>query len=559
MGGMRMLGVVRLTAGLIGVVLAGCGDSSDSADPEIATLAILETSGLELTPAFVPQESSYQGAVPYLTATIVITAVAADPVASISIDGTLVPSGSETRISLEPGPNTVEIEVTNGDARMTYTLAVDRAGLQALAAITATPQLRDHSVGTSFDADGDLLFAGTPFDRGNARGVNAVPVDQSLNGSGAAFAFAKDSAGAWTQEAYFKASNAEIGDAFGYSVAISGATAVVGAPGEDSAVTGINGDESNNGAPESGAAYVFVRGSDGSWTQEAYLKPVDTLTGAGFGYSVAFDGDTIAVSAWRMDVGVVYFFTRDSGGNWTQEASVTPADLAADVGFADSLDIDGETLAVGAKWHGYPVSTGTVYLFRRTAPATWVQEDQVFAGNAGADDNFGEQVAIDGDTLVVGAFNEASAATGIDGDGDDNSAPESGAAYVFERDADGSWIQAAYLKSSNSESPDLFGSAVAVQGDWIAVGAENESSAAAGVDGDQADDSLPGSGAVYLFMRGATGQWSQQLYAKAALPHENVRLGRGLAFTATGLAAAAPFDSGINGSPLRCGAIHVFD
>ena len=260
-----------------------------------------------------------------------------------------------------------------------------------------------------------------------------------------------------------------------------------------------------------------------------------------------------------MDVGVVYFFTRDSGGNWTQEASVTPADLAGDVGFADSLDIDGDTLAVGAKWHGYPISTGAVYLFRRTAPATWVQEDQVFAGNAGADDNFGEQVAVDGHTLIVGAFNEASAATGIDGDGDDNSAPESGAAYVFERDADGSWNQAAYLKSSNSESPDLFGSAVAVQGDWIAVSASNESSAAAGVDGDQADDSLPGSGAVYLFMRGATGQWSQQLYAKAAIPHQNVRLGRGLAFTATGVAAAAPFDSGINGSPLRCGAIHVFD
>ena len=98
-----------------------------------------------------------------------------------------------------------------------------------------------------------------------------------------------------------------------------------------------------------------------------------------------------------------------------------------------------------------------------------------------------------------------------------------------------------------------------MQGDWIAVSASNESSAAAGVDGDQADDSLPGSGAVYLFMRGATGQWSQQLYAKAAIPHQNVRLGRGLAFTATGVAAAAPFDSGINGSPLRCGAIHVFD
>ena len=181
-----------------------------------------------------------------------------------------------------------------------------------------------------------------------------MPVDQSLNGSGAAFAFARDGAGSWVQEAYIKASNAEIGDAFGHSVATSGDTSVVGAPGEDGAVTGINGDESNNGAPGSGAAYVFVRSSDGNWTQEAYLKPLDTLAGAGFGYTVAIDGDTIAVSAWRQEVGVVYLFTRDANGAWAQEASVVPADDAYDVGFADAIDIEGDTLAVGAPFPPVP-------------------------------------------------------------------------------------------------------------------------------------------------------------------------------------------------------------
>ena len=115
------------------------------------------------------------------------------------------------------------------------------------------------------------------------------------------------------------------------------------------------------------------------------------------------------------------------------------------------------------------------------------------------------------------------------------------------------------FKSSNSESPDLFGFAVAVRGDWVVVGADNESSASAGVGADQDDDSMPGSGAVYLSRRNASQQWGQALYAKAAVPQGDARMGRGLAFTATGLAAAAPFESGTSGSPLRCGAIHVFE
>ncbi len=554
----RSRAFARPMALLLALLTAGCWDSGGSAGPEVVTLATLEIGGLALAPGFDPDEPDYQATVPYLTASIVVTAVPTDPAATVTIDGAVVQPRGEVSRTLDPGNNAVEIEVTNGDDRMVYTVTIDRAELRATAAITATPQLRDHGVGTSFDADGDLLLAGTPFDRGNARGINHVPVDQSLRASGAAFVFAKDSAGSWVQEAYVKASNAEIDDAFGYSVAMAGNVAVVGAPGEDSAVTGINGDETSNGAPGSGAAYVFLRDTSGVWNQEAYLKPTDTLAGAGFGYSVAFDGETIAVSAWRMDVGVIYLFNRDANGAWVQEASVVPADLAADVGFADAIDIDGDTLAVGAKWHGNP-STGAVYVFSRTAPGTWVQDVLLVAENGGANDSFGENVAVDGDTLVVGATNEASSATGIDGDGSDNSAPESGAAYVFTRADDGSWSQSAYLKSSNSESPDLFGSAVAVQGEWIAVGAENESSAAAGVDGDQEDDSLPGSGAIYLFRRDSSGEWNQELYAKAAIPHGNVRLGRGLAFTATGLAAAAPFEGGINGSPLRCGAMHVFE
>ena len=105
---------------------------------------------------------------------------------------------------------------------------------------------------------------------------------------------------------------------------------------------------------------------------------------------------------------------------------------------------------------------------------------------------------MDGDTLAVGAIQEDSSATGINGDQADNSASDSGAVYVFTRDASGVWSQQAYVKASNTEARDFFGS-VAVDGDTLAVGANVEDSSATGIDGDQADNSAAGSGAAYVF------------------------------------------------------------
>ena len=97
-----------------------------------------------------------------------------------------------------------------------------------------------------------------------------------------------------SQQAYLKASNTGAADAFGYSVAISGDTVVVGAIREDSKATGVNGDQTDNSAPGSGAAYVFVRGG-GIWSQQAYLKASNTDSGDQFGISLAISGDTVVV------------------------------------------------------------------------------------------------------------------------------------------------------------------------------------------------------------------------------------------------------------------------
>jgi len=138
-----------------------------------------------------------------------------------------------------------------------------------------------------------------------------------------------------SQGAYLKASNTGAFDWFGWSVAVSGGTVVVGAKGEDSSATGVNGDQTNDLEENSGAAYVFTR-SGATWSQQAYLKASNTGAGDNFGWSVAIDNDTIVVGAAYEDSnatgvngpqdnnddstsGAAYVFTR-SGTTWSQQA-----------------------------------------------------------------------------------------------------------------------------------------------------------------------------------------------------------------------------------------------
>ena len=117
---------------------------------------------------------------------------------------------------------------------------------------------------------------------------------------------------------------------------------------------------------------------------------------------------------------------------------------------------------------------------------------------------------------MVGAAAEDSNATGVNGNQADNSASGSGAVYVFTRDGAGSWSQQAYIKSSNADASDGFGSSVALSGDTLAVGTGYEDSNTTGVNGNQLNNSASTSGAVYVFTRDDTGLWSQQAYIKAS-------------------------------------------
>ena len=118
--------------------------------------------------------------------------------------------------------------------------------------------------------------------------------------------------------------------------------------------------------------------------------------------------------------------------------------------------------------------------------------------------------------MVAGAIYEDSNATGVNGDQSNNSATWSGAVYVFTRDSSSQWSQQAYLKASNTGSNDYFGSSVALSGDTLAVGAYWEDSNATGVNGDESNNSVVASGAVYVFTRNNSNLWSQQAYLKAS-------------------------------------------
>ena len=180
-------------------------------------------------------------------------------------------------------------------------------------------------------------------------------------------------------------------DCFACSVAVSGDTVVVGAWGESSSATGVDGDQSDNSASYAGAAYVFVR-SGTIWTQQAYLKASNTGTNDQFGWSVAVSGDTVVVGA----IG---------------ESSI-------------ATGVNGDQISNSAS------AAGAAYVFVRNG-TNWSQQAYLKASNTGGNDMFGGAVAVSGDTVVAGAVAEASNARGVNGNQSNNSLSYAGAAYIF--------------------------------------------------------------------------------------------------------------------------------
>ena len=398
----------------------------------------------------------------------------------------------------------------------------------------------------ALSADGNTLAVGAEYESSNATGINGDQSDNSAQYSGAVYVFAHDATGRWVQQAYIKASNAETWDTFGEAVALSadGNTLVVGAPGEDSNAAGIGGVQSDNSLSDSGAVYVFVRDANDTWSQQAYIKASNPGQGDDFGTSayLSQDGNVLVVGApgedasatggqndnSTSDSGAVYVFTRNAAGSWNQQAYIKASNAGAGDKFGEvlSLAADGATLAVGAYGEDSSASggpednsaadSGAVYVFKRSS-GVWSQQAYLKASNAGSGDEFGYSVALagDGNTLVVGADREASNATGINGNQNNDSSSNSGAVYIFTNNS-GAWTQEAYVKASNTDSEDMFGFSTSITRDGTKVVAcsPEEISGATGINGNENDNS-GGGGACYVFVSDG-GTWKQQAYVKAS-------------------------------------------
>jgi FG-GAP repeat protein len=239
----------------------------------------------------------------------------------------------------------------------------------------------DDELGTSIalSGDGNTLAVGAPM---------------KANQVGAGYVFVR-SGGTWSQQTSVTASNAQAGDRFGWSVAISGDgnTLAVGAPLEDGGATGVGGTP-DEGSLDSGAVYLFAR-SGSAWSQQTYVKASNTGSGDNFGWSVALsgDGNTLSVGA--------------------------PLE-------------DGSATGIGGTSDEGAIDAGAVYLYTRGA-GTWSQSAYVKASNTGAGDNFGwcVTVARDGNTLAVGANMEDGGSSGIGSTQTDNAKLNAGAAYLY--------------------------------------------------------------------------------------------------------------------------------
>jgi len=405
----------------------------------------------------------------------------------------------------------------------------------------------DYFASVALSKDGNTLAVGAPGEASNG----TSQTDNSLTNVGAVYIFVREN-GAWSQQAYLKASNAGASDSFGTSVALSanGDTLAVGALGESSKAIGVNCNpnlgnvatcQADDTSAGSGATYIFTRSAK-VWTQQFYIKPSYNTAGDNFGSHVSLsdDGTTLAVSAVYEDsaatgingtqvhncdplapvncattAGAVYIFNARYG-TWYQDDYIKPFFTAPTqyFGWSIALSGDGTTLAVGAFYESSAAAgiggtqtydcansincrdaSGAVYIFSYSGSG-WSQQEYIKASVPDIGDNFGNAVALsyDGNTLAVGAYTESSNATGIStvplAPGEyNNAASHAGAVYLFSRSAN-IWKQDAYIKASNTTAHDLFGADLALSsdGNTLAVNAPQEGGAATGINGDQVHD-----------------------------------------------------------------------
>ena len=376
----------------------------------------------------------------------------------------------------------------------------------------------DDRLGYSVDISGNYAIIG-------CYGDDFAPVDPNM---GSAYIFEKTGIEDWTFVQKVSASDRDDYDRFGWSVAIDGNIAVVGAYQEDHNLV--------DAAPLSnaGSAYVYTRGVDGVWIQMQKLIASDRTAGDEFGWAVDISDSTIIVGAhheghdafggaYEYHAGSAYIFDLNLAGTWVETQKIVGSQRADDHFypegrpdpddenlsdlFGGSVAISGNYIIVGAHNHDYGLggvgtgflwNQGIAYVFERSG-GVWTEVEKLQATIQKAWDRFGYAVDIDSTLAVVGVWAEDESEFGA------ASLMNSGGAYIFERDLSGNWIQEQKLDASDRTTGDHFGRSVAIDGDYLVIGAEQED-----IDGDGGlGDTLSNAGAAYIFLKGGGGTWTE--------------------------------------------------
>lgn len=337
--------------------------------------------------------------------------------------------------------------------------------------IVASDKATFDNFGASVAISGDYAIVGARDEEHDEGGAN------ELNDAGSAYIFER-SGSTWSEVQKIVASDRAADDLFGYSVAISGDYAIVGAYQEDEDVAGTN------PLSSAGSAYIFER-SGGTWSEVQKIVASDRAADDDFGRSVSISGVYAIIGAYGEDEdasgantlispGSAYIFER-SGGTWTQMQKIVASDRASVDNFGYSVAISGDYVIVGAYLEYHDAAgansvfrAGSAYIFEQSG-GTWTQMQKIVASDRAANDYFGYSVAISGEYAIVGAYQEDEDAAGA------NTLSSAGSAYVFEQ-CGGTWSEKQKIVASDRAIDDDFGWFVAISDNQALVGAYQKNS-----------------------------------------------------------------------------------